>query len=77
MTHCFRVIGPASKLHPSKVAAAIEIDWHWMETEFHERLDKECWLSIYDLHDQAQLGLSGEQRARALKPRLPSAAVAS
>ena len=77
MTHCFRVIGPASKLQLSKVAAAIEIDWHWMETQFHERLDKECWLSIYDLHDQAELGLSGEQRARALKPRHPSAAVPS
>lgn len=77
LTHCFRVIGPAGKLQLSKVAAAIEIEWNWMETEFHERLDKECWLAIYDLHDEAQLGMSGEQRARALKPRLPSGAVAS
>lgn len=77
LTHCFRVIGPCSKLELSKVAAAIEIDWHWMETQFHERLDKDSWLAIYDLHDQAELGLSGEQRGHALKPRHPSAAVPS
>ena len=53
MTHCFRVIGPCSKLKLSKVAAAIESDWHWMETQFHERLEKDCWLAIYDLHDEA------------------------
>jgi hypothetical protein len=53
LTHCFRIIGPCSKLKLCKVAAAIEIDWHWMETEWFERLDKECWLKIYDAHDEA------------------------
>lgn len=77
MTHCFRVIGPAGKLQLAKVAAAIQIDWHWMETQSHKRLDKECWLAIYDAHEKAELGMSGEQRACALKPRLPSAAVHS
>lgn len=53
MTHCFRVIGPCSKLKLSKVAAAIQVDWHWMETEFHERLEKSCWLAIHDVLQEA------------------------